>query len=131
MKVKSESEVAQSSPTLSDPMDCSPPGSSVDGIFQARVLEWDATACSGLGFQLPLTSSVPDCFIVESLGFRIRQLCASAEVLDSGCNKNHLVNLSVTDVWPLPHTSKTGISGAGADIGNFKSSSFDSYCSQG
>ena len=42
MKVKSESEVAQSCPTLSDPMDCSPPGSSVHGIFQARVLEWGA-----------------------------------------------------------------------------------------
>ena len=39
MKVKSESEVAQSCPTLSDPMDCSPPGSSIHGIFQARVLE--------------------------------------------------------------------------------------------
>ena len=39
-KVKSESEVAQSCPTLSDPMDCSPQGSSVHGIFQARVLEW-------------------------------------------------------------------------------------------
>ena len=42
MKVKSESEVAQSYPTLSDPTDCSLPGSSVHGIFQARVLEWDA-----------------------------------------------------------------------------------------
>ena len=40
MKVKSEREVAQSCPTLSDPMDCSPPGSSVHGILQARVLEW-------------------------------------------------------------------------------------------
>ena len=44
MKVKSESEVAQSCPTLSDPMDCSPPGSSVRVIFQARVLEWGAIA---------------------------------------------------------------------------------------
>ena len=44
MKVKSESDVAQSCPTLSDPMDCSPPGSSVHGIFQARVLEWGAIA---------------------------------------------------------------------------------------
>ena len=44
MKVKSESEVAQSCLTLSDPMDCSPPGSSVHGIFQARVLEWGAIA---------------------------------------------------------------------------------------
>ena len=46
MKVKSESEVAQSSPTLSNLMDCSPPGSSVHGIFQARVLEWGAIAFS-------------------------------------------------------------------------------------
>ena len=44
MKVKSESEVAQSCPTLSGPMDCSPPGSSAHGIFQARVLEWGAIA---------------------------------------------------------------------------------------
>ena len=42
MKVKSESEVAQSCLTLSDPKDCSLPGSSVHGIFQARVLEWGA-----------------------------------------------------------------------------------------
>ena len=46
MKVKSESEVAQSYPTLSDPMDCSLPGSSVHGIFQARVLEWGDIAFS-------------------------------------------------------------------------------------
>ena len=46
MKVKSESEVAQSCPTLSDPMDCSLPGSSVHGIFQAGVLEWGAIAFS-------------------------------------------------------------------------------------
>ena len=46
MKVKSESEVAQPCPTLLDPMDCNLPGSSVHGIFQARVLEWGATALS-------------------------------------------------------------------------------------
>ena len=46
MKVKSESEVAQSCPTLSDSMDCSLPGSSIHGIFQARVLEWGAIAFS-------------------------------------------------------------------------------------
>ena len=46
MKVKSESEVAQSYPTLSDPMDCSLPGSTIHGIFQARVLEWGAIAFS-------------------------------------------------------------------------------------
>ena len=46
MKVKSESEIVQLCPTLSDPMDCSPPGSSIQGIFQARVLEWRAIAFS-------------------------------------------------------------------------------------
>ena len=48
MKVKSESEVAQSCPTLRDPMDCSLPGSSIHGISQARVLEWGAIAFSEL-----------------------------------------------------------------------------------
>ena len=48
MKVKSESEIAQSCPTLSDPMDCSSPGSSIHGIFQARVLEWGAIAFSSI-----------------------------------------------------------------------------------
>ena len=47
MKVKSKSEVAQSCPTRRDPMDCSLPGSSIHGIFQARVLEWGATTFSG------------------------------------------------------------------------------------
>ena len=46
LKVKSESEVAQSCPTLCDPVDSSLPGSSVHGIFQARVLEWGAIAFS-------------------------------------------------------------------------------------
>ena len=46
MKVESESEVAQSCPTLLDPMDCSPPGSFIHGIIQAGVLEWVAIACS-------------------------------------------------------------------------------------
>jgi len=46
MKVKSESEVAQSCPTLSDPIDCSPPGSSIHGILQVGVLEWVAIAFS-------------------------------------------------------------------------------------
>ena len=50
MKVKSESEVTQSCPILSDPMDCMPPGSSIHGIFQARVLEWAAIAFSIVTF---------------------------------------------------------------------------------
>ena len=55
MKVKNECEVAQSGPTLSDPMDCSPPGSSVPGSLQARVLEWGAIAFFG---GIPRTSKI-------------------------------------------------------------------------
>ena len=54
MKVKSESEVAQSCPTPRDPMICSPPGSSIHGIFQARVLEWGAIAFSRQHTEGPL-----------------------------------------------------------------------------
>ena len=75
MKVKSESEVARSTP--SDPMDCSLPGSSVHGIFQARVLEWGAIAfsiskaCVGLilydsfAFFACLVSTVTDCLFLH------------------------------------------------------------------
>ena len=67
MKVKSEREVAQSSPTLSDPMDCSLPGSSIHGVFQARVLEWGAIAFSRtvwrflkkLEIELPCDPAIP------------------------------------------------------------------------
>ena len=58
MKVKSESDIAQSCPTLSDPMDRSLPGSSTYGIFQARVLEWGAVAfseCKARGWQRPVS----------------------------------------------------------------------------
>jgi len=62
MKVKSESEVAQSCLTLSDPMDCSLPGSSVQGIFQARVLEWGAIAFSETdGRRCQLKTGLIDC----------------------------------------------------------------------
>ena len=56
MKVKSQSEVSQSCPTLSDLMDCSLPGSSVHGIFQARVLEWDAIVDK---MTIPIAVSLP------------------------------------------------------------------------
>ena len=65
MTVKSESEVAQSCPTLLNPMDCSLPGSSVHGIFQARVLEWSAIAFSeaflghGIKFLFPSIIELP------------------------------------------------------------------------
>ena len=58
MKVKSESEVAQSCLIPTDPMDCSLPGSSVRGIFQARVLEWVAIAFSEMALYKPLNLNV-------------------------------------------------------------------------
>ena len=61
MKVKSEREVAQSCPTLSNPMNCSLPDSSVHGIFQARVLEWGAIAFSKLGFPVGACGKEPIC----------------------------------------------------------------------
>ena len=66
MKVESESEVAQSFPTPRDPMDCSPPGSSVHGIFQARVLEWGAIA-----FSPPLAHLV----VIPAFGQRLWSSC--------------------------------------------------------
>ena len=63
MKVKSESEVTELCLTLRDPMDCSLPGSSVHGIFQARVLEWGAIALGknniGVGFLSPPRGEIP------------------------------------------------------------------------
>ena len=56
MKVKSESEVTQLPLTLRDPMDCSPPGSSIHGIFQARALEWVAVAFSKTNLESILKS---------------------------------------------------------------------------
>ena len=62
MKVKSEREVAQPCPTLCDPMDYSPPGSSVHGIFQARALEWGAIALSiSFNFSEPSRVSITIC----------------------------------------------------------------------
>ena len=58
MEVKSEGEAAQSCPTVRDPMDWSPPGSSVHGIFQARVLEWGASAFSDVLYYLTLKINV-------------------------------------------------------------------------
>ena len=73
MKVKSESEVAQSCPTLSDPMDCSLPGSSVYGIFQARALELGAITFSIYFFvrkkkQTPISGFKPN-FMIKRLYF--------------------------------------------------------------
>ena len=77
MKVKSESEDAQSYPNLSDPIDCSLPGSSVHGIFQARVLEWVAIAFSGTQSICPqlfkLSRGFPRGPVVTNLRFHYRR----------------------------------------------------------
>ena len=88
VKVKSESEVAQSCPTFSDPMDCSLPGSSVHGILQARVQEWGAIAFSALpsyhgtdpsGPRSPVCSA-----FLTSLGPPCRQALCSVWFLTEG-----------------------------------------------
>ena len=75
MKVKSESEVTQLCPTLSNPMDCSLPGSSAHGIFQARVLEWGAIAFSKLS---SLVSEYPQ---VLNLCIRSSERKAPAQII--------------------------------------------------
>ena len=77
MAVKSESQIAQSCPTLSDPTDCSLPGSSVHGIFQARVLEWVAIA-----------------FLVLTLTTCIYRVTMRAAILN-----NETLPLLTTDDW--------------------------------
>ena len=85
MKVKSE--VAQSCPTLSDPLDCSPPGSSVHGIFQARGLEWVASAFSARACYLSpnckeilLGNSHSTHMLLESSDFSWRAGCSKTSV---------------------------------------------------
>ena len=74
MKVKSESEVAQSCPTLSDTMDCSLPGSSAHGIFQARVLEWGAIAFSENSVRPSLSLPSENHVLVHQLAVKFRSL---------------------------------------------------------
>ena len=79
MKVKSESEVAHLCPTLRDPMDCSPPGSSVHGICQARVLEWGAIA-----FSSPQDlSHIAECRVVPVGKLYPKPFCSSCKMLVS------------------------------------------------
>ena len=103
MKVKSESEVAQSCPTLSDPMDCSLPGSSVHGIFQARVLEWGAIAFSVIKLDSILKSrdiTLPTkVHLVKALVF---------SVVMYGCEEKAVASHSSTLAWKIPWTEETG-----------------------
>ena len=78
MKVKSESKVAQSCPTLSNPMDCSLPGSSTHGIFQARVLEWGAIAFSS-------HARYPDSYYLHSLLLKSSNMGTALMISESLC----------------------------------------------
>ena len=89
MKVKSESEVAQSCPTPSNPMDCSPPGSSIHGIFQARVLEWGATAFSSANASIPNSHNI--CWIVCNF---------ITDLIKNSCPK--LTQLNLFPFWFFP-----------------------------
>ena len=98
MKVKSESEVSQLCPTLRDPMDCSLPGSSVHGIFHARVLEWGAIAFSYMVFTEDLFkilkySKYP---IIE-----IRKIMCSYVTEDYKVIKSHVIEYFMT--WNCLH----------------------------
>ena len=100
MKVKSEREVAQSCPTLSDPMDYSLPGCSIHGIFQARVLEWGAIAFSIL-FCLPRHYSVnPQLTLVYFSFFSNKQLSQEDPL------EKKMATHSSTLAWKIPWTEQ-------------------------
>ena len=80
MKVKSESEVAQSCPTLSEPMDCSLPGSSVHGICQAGVLEWGAIAFSEYS-QIKVAKRISDINGFPKLNVHVQFLVQTLEYI--------------------------------------------------
>ena len=99
MKVKSESEFAQSCPTFSDPMDCSLSVSSVHGIFQARVLEWGAIAFSACMRKHTANSSL----VMDKEAL----LCFSPLLLSSVCYPLHnmVFNILCNVIYFLPHES--------------------------
>ena len=83
LKVKSKKEVTQSCPTLRDPMDCSLPGSSVYGIFQARVLEWGAIVFSSKQACLPPVEATLTAILTAAL----------ATTSQNALNQNHIAEL--------------------------------------
>jgi len=97
MKVKSESEVAQSCPTPSDPMDCSLPGHSVHGIFQVRVLEWVAIA-----FSAPSSYHLKKDSKWVNIGKPLSKMLLRASVLsDRSINKSRRSNNCYCQRWHL------------------------------
>ena len=115
LKVKSESEVTQSCPTLHDPMDCSPPGSSVHGIFQAKVLEWGAITFSVIHANPCLMRSwvLPhilghEFFTSIKIGQKSRGWRSSAQITKK-LTQNHVFRILKWKALPYPkqphHTS--------------------------
>ena len=96
MKVKSQSEVTQSCPTPRDPMDCSPPGSSTQGIFQARVLEWGAIAFS---------DGMPYSPLFHSLYYTSPLLMKEATLQQRKCS-NGLIPMELTSLTTYPFSQK-------------------------
>ena len=92
MEVKSESEVAQSCPTLSDPMDCSLPGSSIHGIFQARILDWVAIAFSSIKNKTKQTNKKTQLLLGTEMGYKWRE---------------HIDRCSIESIWEVQFSSVT------------------------
>ena len=104
MKVKSEREVAQSCPTLCNPMDCRLPGSSTHGIFQARVLEWGAIAFSGgipYFLQLKSESGNKEFMIWATVSYQ-SSLCWLYRASSSLAAKNIINLILVLAIWWCP-----------------------------
>ena len=104
MKVKSESEVSQSCPTLHNSMDCSPPGSSIHGLFQARILEWDAiafssTTCPKSLPQYQLQSA--NCLSYEMDSSHIQQLICiwSSYLVPQMTEVNEIKSADISQFW--------------------------------
>ena len=116
MKGKSESEVAQSCPTLRDPMVCSLPGSSVHGIFQARVLEWGAIAFSiALTNPLPFNQDVVDT-VWEEPHEHSSGLCGQGPVRDAWLRPDCSLRVSLKVEPPGSNKALCRASGLGGGL---------------
>ena len=106
MKAKSESEVSQSFPTLSDPMDCSLPGSSVHVISQARVLEWGAIAFSNFFLNLDFDKKCGSYIFIE-----LSQSCRSYLIINTTFSSKQLSTITYRTVplWSRFESSKNSI----------------------
>ena len=108
MKVKSGSELAQSCPTLSNPMDCRLPGSSVHGIFQARVLEWGAIAFSVHTKEVSSNPRSAGRLHFISIYFLISKMCGLDKMISKILQKPQALRLLLLP-HPTPHPTHTSL----------------------